>query len=213
MVKTNSKKMMMAGAAAVATVSLGCLAGFSSETIQAIATDTVSRSITYSYGVNVPTAVGTAFDATAGITNKATGTRVRTTISKAGGDVAFDNSGYYAVNSSSYYSNIHQGGINFALQVMNISSFHIIYQVSSATTLASHAPYYLLYQNSDLTGTSSGALYFDATATANECDHTVTVNSSTLGFTPNSVKICVPFYNGNTAGTVKVKSLTVSWSC
>jgi hypothetical protein len=213
MVKTNSKKMMMAGATGVAILALGCLAGFSSKTIQTTAADAVSRSITYSYGVNVPAAVGTAFDATAGITNKATNTRVRTTISKVGGDVSFENSGYYVVNNSSYYSNVNQGGINFSLQVMNISSFHIIYQVSAATTLASHAPYYLLYQNNDLTGTNSGALYFDTTPTAEECDHTITINSSSLGFAPNSVKICIPFYNGNTSGTVKITSLTVSWSC
>lgn len=208
---------MMAGATVLAVAALGCFAGFSSKTVKATATDAVSRSITYSYGQNAGSSSGTSFEATSNITNKGSGTRIVTNVScHKDCSLSFSDSNYYCVTKATYlYDTAVQGSLTFKAQVLNLSSINLSYYIGSTSGLAAYAHSVTLYSESEWTGNSK-VINLASGAESGTCSHSVTTDKATVGFSPKSFVIKIPYVQSNGTGndvTIGLTSLALGWSC
>jgi|GEM_PF-3830497 len=204
--------LALVGVAAVTGVSIAGVSGIQSN----INAESVSRSITYAYGVNQKN-LNEEVTADQGITNAGSGTTVRTKTTCSGTSYDFTNSNYYCEAKATSTAGGTAQILIFA-HIMNVTSVRAVYTVTSDTAgNYIYRPSVCYYSAADCTGTSKN-VFFGAESTVSdgiEHDYTITTSSVGLTFTPLSVEIIIRYYvyGVTTSSEVILKSAVVSWSC
>jgi hypothetical protein len=223
----SAKKKMMIGACAIASFAFAGVVYAGSQvadnSIYNLNASSVTRSISYAYGVN-QTTMGSQVETTTGITNSGSGTRVLTKNSYTGKSFSYSDSPYYCVVSSkvttSGTTSSTQATLKIQASIQNITSVRAIFKVSSDIVgNYVYRPKVVFYSGNNFDGTTSPNEYFlsDTNTTNDGVEHDATLNISdlNLGFTPKSFLTNFAFYSFNASGTATVylKSLTVTWTC
>jgi hypothetical protein len=139
--------LALVGAAAVTGVSIAGVSGIQSN----INAESVSRSITYAYGVNQKN-LNEEVTADQGITNAGSGTTVRTKTTCSGTSYDFTNSNYYCEAKATSTAGGTAQILIFA-HIMNVTSVRAVYTVKSDTAgNYIYRPSVCYYSAADCTG-------------------------------------------------------------